>query len=139
MRDLVRDVKRLTRMANSSRSSNDSKQQGTARNSRATVSGPAQPDDSGLGDILAEKVSGGQAVAAAFPFNANKAAEYPPADPLHPPAGTAIAPADPIVGASTVTESNGSDKVGSGGAEHRQEPDGRVRWTAFASTPPAGR
>jgi hypothetical protein len=32
--------------------------QGDVRNSRATVSGSAAPDDSGAGDVLTEKVAG---------------------------------------------------------------------------------
>ena len=52
---------------------------GTARNSRATVSGPAAPNRSGTGDALAEKMAGTQDVASAFPFNSIKSAEYDPA------------------------------------------------------------
>ena len=94
----------------------------TARNSRATVSGPAAPDNSGTGDALAEKMAGTQDVASAFPFNRIKSAEYHPAAALAPPEGSSVKPADPIVGASTVTELNGSDKVGSGGPTIGQNP-----------------
>jgi len=71
-------------MAKSSRSSKTSKIKSTAikstaRHSRTTVSGPAEPDAS----------------------------------------------ADPIVGASTVTELNGSDKAGSGGPNIGQKPTSR--------------
>jgi catalase len=75
----------------------------TTRNSRATVSGPASPDSSGTGDVLAEKVAGTQDLASAFPFNPNKAAEYDPEAAVNPPKGRLVKPADPVVGASTVT------------------------------------
>ena len=109
-------------MAKSSQSSKTAKNKSTARNSRTTVSGPAEPDASGVGDILAEKASGTQDLASAFPFNPNKAAEYDPDAALAPPEGASVKPADPIVGASTVTELNGSDKVGSGGPNLGQNP-----------------
>ena len=94
----------------------------TVRNSRATVSGPAAPDSSGTGDALAEKMAGTQDVASAFPFNAIKSAEYDPAAALTPPEGPSVKPADPIVGASTVSESNGSEKAGSGGPNIGHNP-----------------
>ena len=61
-------------------------------------------------------------MASAFPFNPNKAAEYDPDAALAPPEGASVKPADPIVGASTVSEVNGSDKVGSGGPNIGQNP-----------------
>ncbi len=67
-------------------------------------------------------MAGTQDVASAFPFNPIKSAEYDPAAALAPPEGPSVKPADPIVGASTVTESNGSDKVGSGGPKIGQNP-----------------
>jgi catalase len=109
-------------MAKSSRPAKTAKDKSTVRNSRATVSGPAEPDASGPGDILAEKAAGTQDVASAFPFNPNKAAEYDPDAALAPPEGASVKPADPIVGASTVTERNGSEKVGSGGPNIGHNP-----------------
>ena len=109
-------------MAKSSRASKKAKNKNTARNSRTTVSGPAEPDASGAGDIVAEKAAGTQDVASAFPFNPNKAAEYDPDAALAPPEGASVKPADPIVGASTVTEVNASDKLGSGGPNIGQNP-----------------
>src|SRR5687768_4319549 len=85
-------------------------------NSRATVSGPAEPKplvDSS--DDLTAKMAATQQVVAALPFNANKALEYDPEAAIHPEPGVSIEPPDPIVGSSTVQEKNGSDKVGSGG------------------------
>ena len=91
------------------------RKQSTTRNSRATVSGPATPDTSGRGDALAEKFAGTQDLASAFPFNPNKAAEYDPEAALAPRTGPVVKPDDPIVGSSTVSEVNGSEKTGSGG------------------------
>jgi catalase len=89
---------------------------GDKRNSRATVSGPAQPSASTSStDNLAAKVAGTQELAASMPFNAHKPAEYDPDAATAPLAGSFAVPDDPIVGSSTVTEMNGSDKVGSGG------------------------
>lgn len=96
--------------------------QSTVRNSRATVGGAAAPDTSGKGDVLAEKVAGTEDVASAFAFNPIKAAEYDPAAALTPPEGPSITFADPIVGASTVSESNGSEKLGSGGPNIGHNP-----------------
>jgi catalase len=109
-------------MAKSSRSSKATKKQSAVRNSRATVSGPADPDASGAGDVAAEKAAATQNVASAFAFNPNKAAEYDPKAALAPPEGASVTPDDPIAGASTVSELNGSAKVGSGSPDIGQNP-----------------
>ena len=57
-----------------------------------------------------------------MPFNRTKAAEYDPDAALAPPEGGTVHPDDPIAGASTVTEVNASDKVGSGGANIGRNP-----------------
>jgi catalase len=72
--------------------------------------------------VLAEKAAGTEDLASAFPFNPNKPAEYDPGAALAPPEGASMKPADPIVGASTVTEMNGSEKVGSGAPNIGQNP-----------------
>ena len=84
---------------------------------RSTVSGPARPstDPADTSDDLAAKVAGTEELAAAFPYNANKPLEFDPDAAVNPPEGISKKPEDPIVGASTVSEMNGSDKVGSGG------------------------
>ena len=89
--------------------------------SRATVSGPAAPQLPAAGDVLAERVKS-QDLAASLPYNPNKARRYKSDAGLTPPKGPSVVPADPIVGASTVTESNGSDKTGSGGPNIGQNP-----------------
>ena len=63
------------------------------RNSRATVSGPAAPSPAPAQDDLAAKAAGTQELASAFPFNANKAAEYDPAAAMAP-AGRAVGEAE---------------------------------------------
>jgi len=109
-------------MAKTSRPSKPTRIKSTLRNSRTTVSGPAKPDASGAGDIAAEKAAGAQDLASAFPFNPIKAAEYDPGAALAPPEGPSVKPADPVTGASTVTEINGSEKVGSGGPNIGRNP-----------------
>ena len=69
-----------------------------------------------------KKAAATQEVASAFAFNPTKAAEYDPAAALTPLEGASVRPADPIAGASTVSELNGSDKVGSGGPNIGQNP-----------------
>jgi catalase len=86
----------------------------TRSSARATVSGPTHKAGSETaGDLPTLKMAGTEALAAAFPFNAAKPAEFGDAadDPV---AGQAVEPADPIIGASTLSETNASPKVGSG-------------------------
>src|SRR6185312_9766405 len=86
------------------------------RSSRATVSGPAEPASSTQSpDVLIAKMAGAQALAKAMPFNRSKPAEFNPEAGTAPPEGQVVVGRDPIVGASTVSEMIGSDKVGSGG------------------------
>src|SRR5688500_12953080 len=92
------------------------------RASRPTVAGPNQPDAPTPGDTLAEKAAATGDLAAAFPFNPNKASEYDPHAALAPPAGAFIKPADPIAGSSTVTEANGNEKTGSGSPNTGHNP-----------------
>ena len=100
---------------------------------RATVSGPARPAPvaANTDDHLAAKVKGTQELAATFPYNANKPLEYDPKAALRPRPGASAKPADPIVGASTVTETNASEKVGGGvppiGTNETIAPLDRVR------------
>src|SRR4051812_41279503 len=103
-------------------SAKSSRSESTVRNSRTTVSGPAEPDASGHGDVAAEKAAATQEVASAFAFNPIKAAEYDPKAALAPPEGASVKPRDPIAGASTVSELNGSEKAGSGGPNIGQNP-----------------
>lgn len=84
-------------------------------NSRATVSGPAEPQPlADSADDLTAKMGETQELAASIPFNPNKPLEYDPEVAVRPEPGICIAPHDPIVGSSTVQEKNASEKVGSG-------------------------
>jgi catalase len=109
-------------MSKSSPRTKTASSKSTARTSRTTVSGPNKPAAPATGDIVAEKAAATRDLASAFPFNPNKASEYDPDAALAPPEGASVKPADPIVGASTVTERNESDKVGSGGPHIGHNP-----------------
>ena len=87
--------------------------QNTIRNSRATVSGPAQPDGVVKNDALARKADATNALAGKCPFNMIKAAEYEPGPSEKPPVGRSFTPPDPIVGSSTVSEPNDNTKTDS--------------------------
>ena len=99
-----------------------SKKTSEGSRSRPTSAGPAAPAPPTPGDPLAEKAAGTQALSAACPFNTRKAAEYDPDAALAPPRGEPTKAPDPLVGASTVSERYGSDKLGSGGAVIGQNP-----------------
>ena len=86
----------------------------------STVSGPSTtaPDPNafeGQQRLLAEQKAGTAALSASMPFNTLKDSEHGLESGHHPVAGNppSVTP-DPIVGASTVTESAVSDKVGAG-------------------------
>jgi len=91
------------------------KSRGDRRNSRSTISGPARASASQSSDDLETKLTGTNELASRVPFNANKPREYDATAALFPSAGQSVDPPDPVVTASTVTEKNGSEKVGSGG------------------------
>jgi catalase len=85
-------------------------------NSRSTVSGPAESSARETSDdAQTAKAAATQALAASMPFNVTKPLEYDPEAAVSPAEGVHSKPDDPIAGASTVTEANGSEKVGSGG------------------------
>ncbi|HEY2418201.1 MAG TPA: catalase [Steroidobacteraceae bacterium] len=88
--------------------------QGAASKStaRSTVGGPAHRAAAPAGDPAAVKLAGTDALAAQFPFNAQKDSEF--GDPPVPATGKSAAPRDPSVVASTLTESTTSDKLGTG-------------------------
>jgi catalase len=88
----------------------------TKRAGRTTIGGPARPDTSAsLADDLAAKATGTHELASRIVYNTRKSLEYDPAAAIAPAAGDVVVPDDPLVGASTVTELNGSEKAGSGG------------------------
>src|SRR5688572_15357002 len=117
-----------------SKSSKASKDHSTVRNSRTTVSGPAEPDASGRGDVTAEKAAATQDVASTFTFNPNKAAEYDPAAALAPPEGASVKPSDPISGPARSRNATGPTRSAAGGRTSVRTPQW-VRSIACASIP----
>jgi catalase len=79
---------------------------------RNTDSGPARVAPVAPNDQPARKMAETQALAAAMPNNENKADEHGFDNGVNPPAGHAVEPASRLVGASTLSEENSSDKVG---------------------------
>jgi len=97
---------------------------------RNTDSGPAHLDAPGAGDALAEKMAQTGALAAAMPYNANKAREHGFANGVEPQPGATAEPASRVPLASTVSEQNGTEKTGSvapEGVNATIEPLDRVR------------
>ncbi|MDB4875016.1 MAG: catalase [Gemmatimonadetes bacterium] len=82
--------------------------------SRNTASAPSRPAPPPPNDVLADKAAGTEELAASVPFNPNKPGEFGHDNAVTPPTGFSVPPSSPIVGASTVTEQNGSDKTGTG-------------------------
>ena len=80
--------------------------------SRSTSGRPAVPSRSGAGDAQAEQAADTQALVAQMPWNANKPLELGRDNAVHPPEGLQAEPASPAVTASTLSESNPSDKTG---------------------------
>ncbi len=79
---------------------------------RSTISSPARPQaGADVSDDLVAKMEASQGLAAAMPFNANKASEYGRAS-LDPQPGAIVPDADPRATASTLTESHESQKAG---------------------------
>jgi hypothetical protein len=67
------------------------------------------------------KVAGVEALAAAFPYNAAKPSEFGAAV-RKPAKGQAAEPAEPMIGGSTLSETNASPKVGSGNPQASFNP-----------------
>jgi catalase len=83
-----------------------------ARNTQSRPSHAAPAGD----DALAKLATATQATAAAFKFNANKAAEHGRDNAIAPPEGQHAKPASPQVGASTLSEGNDAGKAGAAAA-----------------------
>jgi catalase len=103
---------------------------GSAAKSRSSVSGPAKPRPD-LSDALESKADATQGLAMARPFNELKPSEFDRAAHVKPLEGPAYEPDDPAATGSTLSEANGSDKVGSGdppiGTNRTIAPLDRVR------------
>jgi catalase len=76
---------------------------------------------SDIGDAAIAKLAGTESVAAAMPFNAAKPSEFGDAS-AQPAVGQAIEAPDPMVGGSTLTEINASQKVGRGNPQISYNP-----------------
>ena len=97
---------------------------------RNTDSGPARPQPGPPGDQPSAKAGQTQELAAAFPFNANKASEHGASNGMMPPVGQTATPASRLPTGSTLSEDNGSEKSGSvapEGVNSTIEPLDRVR------------
>jgi catalase len=102
---------------------------------KTTVSGPSRPAVPSDDDVLAQKMAGVEELSASISFNANKEDEFGGAEASQ---GTCETPKNPVVGASTISEGNSSDKVGSGGppvgTNNLISPLDRVRVDSSART-----
>ena len=81
-----------------------------ARNTDSASSRGVPPD---TGDRIAERAADVDATAEAMPFNANKPFEYGYDNAHAPQEGEGVEAPSDDVGASTLSESNGSSKLGS--------------------------
>jgi catalase len=90
--------------------------------SRNTASAPSKSSPLPVDDVLAQKAAATDALVASVPFNPNKPGEFGRENAINPPAGFTVEAASPIVGSSTVTESNASDKTGTGDAIEGMNP-----------------
>ena len=102
-----------TRKTNSRQS--NAKRSAAKTSARSTVSGPARgvAEMQAAADAATAKMQAVQALAAEIPYNANKALEHGEAS-RQPQAGQTAEPSDPSATASTLTETNASDKAGEG-------------------------
>ncbi len=90
--------------------------------SRNTASAPSHPSPAPSGDELAQKAEATQELAASVVFNANKPGEFGRKNAVNPPIGFSVEASSPVVGSSTITESNASDKTGTGDAAQGVSP-----------------
>ncbi|HEX8031656.1 MAG TPA: catalase, partial [Vicinamibacterales bacterium] len=87
----------------------------SAAKARPTVSGPATPPFTARDtDDLESKMAATNDLAASMPFNSLKPSEFDSDAAVAPLQGPSREPSDPAATGSTLTESHGSDKVGSG-------------------------
>ena len=82
--------------------------------SRNTASAPSHPSAAARDDVLVEKAAATEELVASVPFNSNKPGEFGRDNAIAPPTGFSEEPSSPTVGSSTVTESNASEKTGTG-------------------------
>jgi catalase len=120
--------------AGPTKAANDSAAKAAARN---TDSGPSNFGPGATADAaLAKAVQAGH-LAAAMPFNPNKATEHGFANGLEPQRGATVEPESRLPTASTLSEENTSEKVGSvapAGVNSTIEPLDRVRVDSSGQT-----
>ncbi|MEP6605340.1 MAG: catalase HPII, partial [Nitrosospira sp.] len=82
------------------------------RDNRSTIGSPAREEGTPANDFTA-KLAAAQELAAAMPYNVNKAFEHGDVS-ASPEKGQTVEVSDPIVTGSTLTETIASEKVGAG-------------------------
>ncbi len=119
--------------ASQSRKSSNSKSGSSAAKtpSRNTSSSPSNPSPPPPNDILAVKAADTEAMVSQVTHNINKPGEFGAANAVAPPTGFSVEAPSPVVGSSTVSEANASDKTGTGdspeGVNQMTGPLDRVR------------
>ncbi len=104
-------------------SGNGKPSQATAKNpSRSTSSGPSHPSSAPPPDLLAKKAAATQEMVKSVRSNTNKPGEIGRKNAVNPPTGFTAKAKTPIVGSSTVTELNHSDKAGTEGSVEGVDP-----------------
>jgi catalase len=114
------------------REKNASSSRTTKSSARSTVSGPSRRARSS-GDAAATKLTATEMLVEAFPFNAAKPSEYGKASATPQPGQNAVPP-DPSVGASTLSEGNGSAKLGGRAPEGSNPTNGPLERVRVDST-----
>jgi catalase len=90
---------------------------------KSTVSGPPRAARAAdVSDAATAKLAGTEAIAGAMPFNAAKPTEFGKASRV-PAVGQSVEPPHPMVGASTLRETNASPKVGRGNPQVSFNPN----------------
>jgi catalase len=88
---------------------------------KATISGPTRRSRAaGIVDAATAKIAGTEELAGAFPHNIAKPSEFGGGEPA---VGAHAEPPHPMVGASTLTETNASPKVGKGNPQLSFNPN----------------
>ena len=95
-----------------------------AKSSRKSADKHTREPGASLREATARKATATEEMASALAFNPNKAAEYDPEAALAPPEGASVEPTDPLAGASTVSERQGSAKLGDDGARSGENAAG---------------
>ena len=102
----------------------DTKRQASQTSARSTVSGPSRKAAVAESpDRATAKMAGTEELASAFPNNRAKPSEFGKAA-MEPAVGQMEEPRDPVVGASTLSETNASEKTGKGNPQVSFNPAG---------------